>query len=255
MGKDIFDLSGRLVMVTGGGTGIGRQFATTLAQRGARVVLCARRLDKLEETAAAIRAAGGEAHCLPLDVTDAGSIDAAFQRIAGLGPLAVLINNAGSPSGPMLLDLEESLWDEVHAVNLKGAWLVARAAAKQMIGHGAGGSIVNIASVLGESVQKGTGAYAAAKAGLLHLTRAMALEWSRYGIRVNAIAPGYYRTDIASDYLDSDAGQALLRRIPQRRVGQLADLDGVIVLLASDASKYMTGSVLAVDGGLALSVI
>jgi NAD(P)-dependent dehydrogenase (short-subunit alcohol dehydrogenase family) len=255
MSKDIFDLSGRLAVITGGGTGLGRQFAFTLARRGATVVLCARRVDKLEQTAQEIRQQGGIAHCVPMDVTDAASIAAAFQTIAQFGVPAVLINNAGSASGPMLLNLDEALWDQVLDVNLKGAWLVAREAAKYMSDKGAGGSIINIASILGSSVQKGTGAYAAAKAGLLHLTRAMALEWARYGIRVNAIAPGYYRTDIAADYLDSDAGQALLKRIPQRRVGNLEDLDGTIVLLASDASQYMTGSVVTVDGGLSLSIV
>jgi NAD(P)-dependent dehydrogenase (short-subunit alcohol dehydrogenase family) len=255
MSKDIFDLSGKLIAITGGGTGLGRQYAMALAQRGAQVVLCARRVEKLEETAAEVRAAGGTAHCVAMDVTDGASITAAFEKIAALGELSVLINNAGSPSGPMLLNLEESLWDQVVDVNLKGAWLVARTAAQQMIKHGNGGSIINIASILGTSVQKGTGAYAAAKAGLLHLTRAMALEWSRYNIRVNAIAPGYYRTDIAADYLDSEAGQALLKRIPQRRVGNLEDLDGTIILLSSSASQYMTGSVLTVDGGLSLSIV
>jgi NAD(P)-dependent dehydrogenase (short-subunit alcohol dehydrogenase family) len=255
MSNDIFDLSGRLVVITGGGTGLGRQFAFTLVQRGAVVVLCARRVDKLEQTAQEIRQRGGIAHCVPMDVTDAASIAAAFQSIAQYGVPAVLINNAGSASGPMLLNLDEALWDQVLDVNLKGAWLVAKEAAKHMIDKGTGGSIINIASILGSSVQKGTGAYAAAKAGLLHLTRSMALEWARYGIRVNAIAPGYYRTDIAADYLDSDAGQALLKRIPQRRVGNLEDLDGTIVLLASDASQYMTGSVVTVDGGLSLSIV
>jgi NAD(P)-dependent dehydrogenase (short-subunit alcohol dehydrogenase family) len=255
MSKDIFDLSGQLIAITGGGTGLGRQYAWALAQRGAKVVLCARRIEKLEETAAEIRGLGGTAFCVAMDVTDAASITAAFEQIAGFGALSVLINNAGSPSGPMLLNLEESLWDQVVDVNLKGAWLVARTAAQQMIKHGDGGSIINIASILGTSVQKGTGAYAAAKAGLLHLTRAMALEWSRYNIRVNAIAPGYYRTDIAADYLDSEAGQALLKRIPQRRVGNLEDLDGPIILLSSAASQYMTGSVITVDGGLSLSIV
>lgn len=255
MHNDIFDLSGQLVVITGGGTGLGRQFAVQLAGRGARVVLCARRAEKLEETAQIIRASGGEAFCITMDIADETSIEQGFQRIAELGSLAVLINNAGAPSGPLLLDLDVSLWDQVMDVNLKGAWLVARAAARQMMGHGAGGSIINIASVLGSSVQKGTGSYATAKAALLHLTRAMALEWARYGIRVNAIAPGYYRTDIAADYLDSEAGKVLLKRIPQRRLGQLRDLDGAIVLLASSASTYMTGSIITVDGGLSLSVI
>jgi len=255
MSKDVFDLSGELIAITGGGTGLGRQYALALSKRGAQVVLCARRIEKLEETAAEVRAHGGIAHCAAMDVTDGESIATAFEYIANLGRLSVLINNAGSPSGPMLLNLEESLWDQVVDVNLKGAWLVARAAAQQMIKHGNGGSIINIASILGTSVQKGTGAYAAAKAGLLHLTRAMALEWARYDIRVNAIAPGYYRTDIAADYLDSEAGQALLKRIPQRRVGNLEDLDGAIILLSSPASQYMTGSVITVDGGLSLSIV
>jgi NAD(P)-dependent dehydrogenase (short-subunit alcohol dehydrogenase family) len=256
MSNDIFDLTGKLAIVTGGGTGLGRQFAMTLAQRGARVVLCARRVDKLEETAQAIRAAGGEAYCVPMDVTDGASIAVAFKQIAQYGVPHILINNAGSPSGPMLLSLEEELWDQVIDVNLKGAWLVAKAFTQQIADAGnTGGSIVNIASILGSSVQKGTGVYAAAKAGLLHLTRSMALEWARYGIRANAIAPGYYRTDIAADYLDSDAGKALVKRIPQRRLGQLENLDGVILLLASDASSYMTGSVVTVDGGLSLSIV
>lgn len=255
MGSDPFDLDGRLAIITGGGTGLGRRFAETLAGRGARVALCARRADKLEETAEAIRAAGGEAHCVAMDVTDEASVAAAFARIDAIGIPTIVVNNAGSPSGPMLLNLESALWDQVQAVNLKGPWLVAREAVKRMAAAEQGGSVINIASILGSAVQKGTGAYAAAKAGLLHLTRAMALEWARYGVRVNAIAPGYYRTDIAADYLDSDAGQALLKRIPQRRVGDLRDLDGVMLLLASGASAYMTGSVLTVDGGLSLTVV
>ena len=255
MSGDIFDLEGQLAVITGGGTGLGRRFAATLAERGARVVLCARRRDKLEESAAVIRAAGGEAHCVAMDVADGASIAAGFAQIREIGTPTVLVNNAGSPSGPMLLNLDEALWDQVHDVNLKGAWLVARETVKLMAAAGQGGSIVNIASILGSAVQKGTGAYAAAKAGLLHLTRAMALEWARYGVRVNAIAPGYYRTDIAADFLDSETGQALLKRIPQRRVGELSDLDGVILLLASGASAYMTGSVLTVDGGLSLAVV
>jgi NAD(P)-dependent dehydrogenase (short-subunit alcohol dehydrogenase family) len=167
----------------------------------------------------------------------------------------VLVNNAGVVSEPMLLDLPEDDWDSVMDINLKGAWLVARAAARQMIDARQPGAIVNISSVLGSSVQKGTGVYAAAKAGLIHLNRAMALEWARYQIRVNAIAPGYYHTDLASGYLDSDSGKQLLKRIPQRRLGNPEELDGAILMLASPASSYMTGSVVTVDGGLSLSVI
>ncbi|MGI9286764.1 MAG: SDR family NAD(P)-dependent oxidoreductase [Pseudomonadales bacterium] len=253
--NDIFDMSGETVMVTGGGTGLGRQYATVLARAGARVILCARRVEKLEEAAAAIRQQGGEAHCIAMDVANSDSVAVAFKRCLEIAPVTVLVNNAGTASEPMLLDLSEQEWDSVLDTNLKGAWLVARAAARQMIDHGQGGSIINIASVLGSSVQKGTGAYAAAKSGLLHLTRAMALEWARDCIRVNAIAPGYYRTDMAEDYLDSEVGRQLIKRIPQRRLGSPEEMDGALLMLASAASAYMTGSVVTVDGGLSLSII
>lgn len=252
---DLFDMRGRHVLITGGGTGLGQRFAGTLARAGAAVTLAARRVDRLEETAGAIRAAGGTAHCVPMDVTSAASVTDAFAAIAAIGPLDVLVNNAGVAADKPLLDISEDEWDLVHGANLKGAWLVAREAARAMIAGGRGGAIVNIASILGSAVQKGTGPYSAAKAGLLHLTRAMALEWARHGIRVNAIAPGYYRTDMAAGFLDSAAGQQLLKRIPQRRLGEPPELDGAILLLASGASSYMTGSVLTVDGGLSLAVV
>jgi NAD(P)-dependent dehydrogenase (short-subunit alcohol dehydrogenase family) len=250
-----FDMSGETVMVTGGGTGLGRRFASVLAGAGARVVLCARRVDKLEEAVESIRSGGGEAHCIPMDVTSSDSVDEAFSQCLAIAPVTVLVNNAGIASGAMLLDMEEADWDSVVDTNLKGSWLVARAAARQMIASQRAGSIINIASVLGSCVQKGTGPYAAAKAGVLHLTRAMALEWARYQIRVNAIAPGYYRTDMAEEYLDSPAGQQLVKRIPQRRLGDPAEMDGAMLMLASSASSYTTGSVVTVDGGLSLSVI
>lgn len=252
-----FDMSGKTVLITGGGTGLGRQFATTLAEVGATVILSARRSAPLEETAAAIRAQGGTAHCVTLDVGDGASVQSAFEQISriGSGYVDVVINNAGTPSSEGLLDATEDEWGRVMDANLKGAWLVARAAARQMIAHDAGGSIINISSVLGSAVQKGTGSYAASKAGLLHLTRVMALEWARYRIRVNAIAPGYYLTDLSSSYLESPTGQALLKRIPQRRLGDPDELSGTILLLASDASSYLTGTVITVDGGLSLPVI
>ena len=251
----LFDVSGATAMITGGGTGLGKQFATILAQAGAKVVLCARRVEKLEQAAESIREQGGQASCLPIDVTNLNSVTEAFECCQADSPITVLVNNAGTASSAMLLDLSERDWDRVVDTNLKGAWLVARAAAEQMIRNGDGGSIINIGSVLGMSAQKGTGAYAAAKAGLLHLTRAMALEWATHNIRVNAIAPGYYRTEMAKDYLDSDIGQQMIKRIPQRRLGNPADMNGAILLLASAASDYMTGSVLTIDGGLSTSVI
>ncbi|MCB1675811.1 MAG: glucose 1-dehydrogenase [Halioglobus sp.] len=255
MTKDLFSVSGETVMVTGGGTGLGRQYATVLARAGATIVLCARRTDKLEETAASIRQAGGQAHCIAMDVSDSGSVAQGFERCREIAPVSVLVNNAGITCEPMLLDLSEPEWDRVLDTNLKGAWLVARAAAQQMIEHGRGGSIINIASVLGTCVQKGTGPYSVAKSALLHLTRSLALEWARYEIRVNAIAPGYYRTEMAQDYLDSASGQRLIKRIPQRRLGDPSDMDGALLLLASPASTYMTGSVVSVDGGLSLSIV
>ncbi len=249
----LFDMSARHVMITGGGTGLGRQFALTLSAAGAHLTLAARRSENLEATAAEIRTAGGTADCVAMDVSDAASVEQAF---AALGtPLDVLINNAGAATDRMLLELEEDDWDRIMNANLKGAWLVARAAAGQMITRGNGGSIINIASILGSAVQKATAPYSAAKAGLLHLTRSMALEWARHDIRVNAIAPGYYHTDMAGGYLESGPGARMIKRIPQRRLGEPRELTGAILLLASAASSYMTGSVVTVDGGLSLAVV
>ena len=255
MSATLFGLNGKTALITGGGTGLGRQFAMTLSQAGARVILSARRVERLEETAGWIREHGGEAHCIPMDVSHAATVDAAIAQAAAIAPLDILVNNAGVAAEPMLLDLDESEWDSVLDANLKGAWLVARAVAREMVEKNTPGSIVNIASVLGSAVQKGTGAYAASKAGLLHLTRAMAVEWARHGIRVNAIAPGYYRTDMAEGFLESEAGARMIKRIPRRRLGNPEELAGALLLLASDASSYMTGSVVTVDGGLSLAVV
>ena len=255
MKNTLFDMSGETVLITGGGTGLGKQFATVLATANAQVILCARRVDKLEETVAQIREQGGDAHAVPMDVTSGESVAEGFKQCLDIAPVTVLVNNAGLAGDSMLLDMTEEQWDSVVNTNLKGAWLVARSAAQQMIDNNRSGSIINIASVLGSSVQKGTAAYAAAKSGVVHLTRAMALEWARYGIRANAIAPGYYRTDMAEEYLDSPAGQQLLKRIPQRRLGAPSEMDGAMLMLASSASAYMTGSVVTVDGGLGLSII
>ena len=252
---ELFDMTGRTALVTGGGAGLGRQFSLTLAEAGATVVLAARRLAPLEEVAAAIRHAGGVAHCLVLDVADKNQVDAALTSIAGLGTIDVLVNNAGTAAGSSLLDMDEETWDQVLNVNLKGAWLVARAAAKRMIASGTQGSIINVSSVLGSAVQKGTANYPASKAALTHLTRCMAVEWARFGIRVNALAPGYFATDLSAAYLESAQGTAMLKRVPQRRLGSPDELCGALLLLASQASNYMTGAVVTVDGGLSLPVI
>jgi NAD(P)-dependent dehydrogenase (short-subunit alcohol dehydrogenase family) len=252
---ELFDMTGRTALVTGGGAGLGRQFSFTLAEAGATVVLAARRRAPLEEVADAIRRKGGTAHCLVLDVADGNQVEAAFSSISQLGTIDILVNNAGTGGGGALLDMEEDTWDQVLNVNLKGAWLVARATAKQMIAGNIRGSIINVSSVLGSAVQKGTANYPAAKAALTHLTRSMAVEWARFGIRVNALAPGYFATDLSAPYLESAAGAATLKRLPQRRLGSQDELSGALLLLASQASNYMTGSVVTVDGGLSLPVI
>lgn len=247
--SDLFRLDGRCALVTGASGSLGRHFAEVLARAGAAVVLAARRLDRLETIADEIGAAGGKAMAVALDVTDAGSIGAAFAAAEErLGPVTVLVNNAGLTVTKPLLEHDEADWDKVMDTNLKGAWLVAQEAARRMAAAG-GGNIINIASILGLRVAGTVPAYCASKAGLIHLTRAMALELARDGIRVNALAPGYIETDINRDFFAGEAGQRLIKRIPQRRLGQLEDLDGALLYLASDASRYMTGSVVTVDGG------
>lgn len=255
MNAPLFDLSGKNALITGGGTGLGRHFAEVLSRAGATVILCARRVDKLQQTVDAINADGGRAFCYPMDVTSQSSIADAFEQAAVHGAVDVLINNAGTVAEPSLLKLDEATWDGVQATNLKGAWMVAKEAVNRMVAAGIPGRVINIASILGVAVQKGTGPYSASKAALLHLSENMAVEWARYGVTVNSIAPGYYATDMAEDFLESPKGQALIHRIPQRRLGSLQDLSGAILLLASDASAYMTGSCITVDGGLSLPVI
>jgi NAD(P)-dependent dehydrogenase (short-subunit alcohol dehydrogenase family) len=247
---DLFGLGGRHALVTGASSGLGRHFAGVLAAAGARVSVAARREQALAETVQSIRAAGAEAHSVRMDVTDAGSVEQGFAAAeAAFGPVGILINNAGVTATRAALDIEESDWSGVIDTNLKGSWVVARHAARRMVHHGSGGSIVNIASILGLRVAGGVAPYAISKAGVLQMTKALALEWARHAIRVNAIAPGYIETDLNGAFFASDAGKALIRRIPQRRLGEARELDGALLLLASDAGSYMTGSVIAVDGG------
>lgn len=249
-----FTLEGQRALVTGASSGLGRHFALTLARAGAAVALAARSADKLAEATEEIRGFGGRALAVALDVTEGASIRQAVARAeADMGPITTLVNNAGVVVSKPLFEHDENDWDRVLDTNLKGAWLVAQEVARRMVAHGQGGGIINIASILGLRVVGGLPEYCASKAGLIHLTRVLALELARHKIRVNAIAPGYIQTDLNREFFASEAGEAMIRRIPQRRVGEARDLDGALLLLASDASRYMTGSVITVDGGHLLS--
>jgi NAD(P)-dependent dehydrogenase (short-subunit alcohol dehydrogenase family) len=249
MQASLFNLTGKVALVTGASSGLGRHFAEVLAQAGARVGLAARRTDALQAAADAISAMGGTAAIARLDVTDAPSIVAAVDEIeSALGGIDILINNSGVAIAKPVLEQTERDWDDVVDVNLRGAFLVATNVAKRMRERG-GGSIVNIESILSFRQFGAIAPYAASKAGLTQLTRSMAAELARFRIRVNGIAPGYFHTDIAREFFGTEAGQAMIRRIPQRRLGELPNLDGPLLLLSSDASRYMTGATLVVDGG------
>ena len=250
MNTEKFKLDGRIALITGAGSGLGRQFAMTLADAGATVVLAARRAEKLRETADLVEDRGGVAHCISLDVTSSESVKECFAKMASdVGIADVVVNNAGIGGGGFLADLAEADWDAVVDTNLKGVFLVAQGAVRSLSKAGKGGSIINIASILGFRVSKMLGPYIAAKSGVVNLTKSMALEWARYGIRVNAIAPGYFQTEINDGFLDSDAGKQVIRQVPMRRIGTTDELDGPLLLLASDAGSFMTGGTITVDGG------
>jgi NAD(P)-dependent dehydrogenase (short-subunit alcohol dehydrogenase family) len=239
--------AGRHVLVTGASSGLGEHFARLVARCGARVTVGARRLDRLEALAADLAELGApEVRAVELDVADPASVEAA---LAAAGPIDVLVNNAGISEGRPALDVTVDLYDAVVDTNLRGVWLLSTAAARAWREAGQGGVIVNIASILAFRVAGAVPVYAASKAAVAQLTAALGLEWARYGIRVNALAPGYIATDINSTFFETDAGQAMIKRIPMRRLGQPSDLDGAFLLLAGDASAWMTGTCIAVDGG------
>jgi len=244
-------LVGASALVTGASSGLGAHFAHLLAAQGAGVTLAARRADRLDDVCCDIRAAGGQAEMVEMDVASATSVD---QALSGK-VFSIVVNNAGTTLAASALEHDTAAIDQIIDVNLKGAFHVARTTAQAMKNAGRGGSIVNVASILGVRVAGNVSAYAASKGGLLQLTKALALEWARYGIRVNALCPGYIETDLNHAFFGSDAGKELIRRVPQRRLGQPTDLDGPLLLLASDLGRFMTGADIAVDGGHLVSTL
>ena len=245
-----FDLSGKRALVTGASSGLGQHFSRVLAKAGAEVVVAARRKEALDNLVSDIAAEGGRATSVTLDVTSSASIGAALDAA---GALDLLVNNAGVTNTKAVLDQTEEDFDFILDTNLKGGFLVATEVARRMRDADASGSIINVASILGLRQGGQVTPYAISKAAVIQMTKQLALELARHDIRVNAIAPGYVSTELNQEFFDSDAGKALIKRIPQRRLGNLADLDGPLLLLASDSSRYMTGAVLAVDGGHLLS--
>ncbi|WP_137391760.1 SDR family NAD(P)-dependent oxidoreductase [Rhodoligotrophos defluvii] len=254
--SDLFDLQGEVALVTGASSGLGWRFAKALAANGAKVVIGARRVDRLHALAEEIAAGGGAALAVPLDTSDAGSIKAAFdQAERAFGTVTIVVNNAGVSGNKRTIDVSAEDWRGVISVNLDGVWYTAHEAIKRMIAAGKPGSIINIASILSFRASKTLAAYAASKGGVLQLTRALAVEFARNGIRVNAIAPGYIETEMNSDFFKTEKGEYLKRGIPQNRIGDPSELDGALLLLASPrASSFMTGSVVTVDGGQSISL-
>ena len=247
---ELFDLKGRVALVTGASSGLGVRFAEVLAGEGAAVALVARRTDRLAAVKGRIEAAGGRAVAISADVLDRKAMLRAFDEAERVfGTVTILVNNAGVAHANRAVDLPEEEWRRVVGTNLDAVFFWAQEAARRMLAAGKGGAIVNIASVLGLGVSKGTAAYAVAKAGVIQLTKALGLELAFKGIRVNAIAPGWIVTDINRDHLTSEAGDAIKREIPVGRFGEERDLDGALLLLASDAGRFIAGTTLVVDGG------
>ena len=249
-----FLLEGKVALVTGASSGFGRHFGTILARAGAAVVLAARRTERVQEACDDILAAGGKALAVTMDVTDTASIRSAFEQAEqAFGLVTVVVNNAGITIPKPLVELEDDDWSNVIDTNLNGVAYVTREAARRMIAADSGGSVVNIASILAHREQKMLTNYAASKAAVVQFTRTAAVELAQNNIRVNAICPGYFVTELNRGWFDTEDGQALIRRIPQRRTGDLQDLNGPLLLLASDAGALMTGASLTVDGGHVLS--
>ena len=246
----IFDLTHKVALVTGASSGLGARFAEVLAENGAAVTLVARRADRLAALKAQIEKSGGRALAIEADVCDRTAMRRAFDAAEqAFGTVTILINNAGVVQSGRAVELAEEDWQRVLATNLDAVFFWAQEAARRMLAGGKGGSIVNIASVLGITPDNGVVSYAAAKAGVIQVTKALAIELAFKGIRVNAIAPGWIVTEMNRDYLASERGAAMKKKIPMGRFGETRDLDGPLLLLASDAGSYMTGATIVADGG------
>ena len=253
---DMFNLTGRVALVTGASSGLGRQFARALADNGAAVALVARRTDRLLDLQQEIEANGGKALAIEADVTDRAAMVAAFDAAEkAFGTVTILVNNAGvAQQSVRATEVTAEEWRRVLGVDLDAVFYWAQEGARRMIAAKKPGAIVNIASVLGFGVSKGTTAYAVAKAAVVQTTKALSVELAFKGIRVNAIAPGWFVTEINDTYLESEAGSALKRDIPMGRFGNEGDLDGALLLLVSDAGAYMAGATIVVDGGQVVKI-
>ncbi|MCT6719700.1 SDR family oxidoreductase [Acidovorax sp. K2F] len=255
------DLSGRVAFITGASSGLGAQFARTLARAGAGVVLASRRVEKLKELRARIEGEGGDAHVIELDVTDHDSIKAAVAHAeTEMGSIDILVNNSGVSTTQRIQDVTPEDYDFIFDTNVKGAFFVAQEVGRRMLarsrgaapGSFTGGRIINIASMAGLKVLPQIGAYCMSKAAVVQMTRAMALEWGRFGINVNAICPGYIDTEINHHHWQTEQGKKLMDMLPRKRVGQPQDLDALLVMLASDQSHFVNGAVIAADDGFAV---
>ena len=252
------NLKEKVALVTGASSGLGARFARVLAANGALTVLAARRLERLKDLRAEIEAAGGAAHIVALDVTDQDSIEAAIEQTEReVGPIDILVNNSGVSTAQRLTEVTAVDYDFMFDTNVKGAFFVAQAVAKQMIARskqqGLRGRIVNIASIAGTRVLADIGVYCMTKAAVIHMTRSQAVEWGRYGINVNAICPGYIRTEMNDAVWDTERGAKLLDRLPRKKVGTPEDLDGVLLLLVAEESQFINGAIIAADDGMSVA--
>ena len=252
------DLSGRIALVTGASSGLGAQFARTLARAGAAVVLASRRVERLKELRAEIESEGGDAHVVTLDVTELGSIRSAVAHAeTEVGSIDILVNNSGVSTTSRIQDVTEDDFDFIFDTNVRGAFFMAQEVGKRMLarakgaapGNYTGGRIINIASVAGLRVLSQIGVYAMSKAAVIHMTRAMALEWGRYGINVNALCPGYIDTEINHHHWQTEAGQKLVQMLPRKRLGEPKDLDSALLMMCANESRFLNGAVLSADDG------